>query len=295
MSIACGSDRPARWSSSTTSSKDAESDAPAEVMSPSSARSPRTSERRFPWRAAIQFRFPRTVLISPLWASIRNGWASGQEGKVLVEKRECTRAICEAKRSSFRSGKNRRSWEVVSIPLYEIVRLDSEAKYTPRALSERLRTRKARLSRSSPRAPSGAFRKSWRNTGMQSRAMRPIIESSNGTSRQPRTSRPSSATIASIRPTARARSAPSLGRKAMPAAYPPGSGRSRPVTAAKNSCGSWVRMPAPSPEFSSAPTAPRWSRLASAVRPASTMSRPARPRSVATKATPQASCSKRGS
>ena len=33
----------------------------------------------------IQLTLPRTVLISPLWASIRKGWASRHSGKVLVE------------------------------------------------------------------------------------------------------------------------------------------------------------------------------------------------------------------
>ena len=41
----------------------------------------------------IQVRFPGTVWISPLWAMYRYGWASGQDGNVLVEKRECTSAI----------------------------------------------------------------------------------------------------------------------------------------------------------------------------------------------------------
>ena len=35
--------------------------------------------------AFIQLTLPFSVLISPLWASMRNGWASGQVGKVLVE------------------------------------------------------------------------------------------------------------------------------------------------------------------------------------------------------------------
>ena len=43
-----------------------------------------------PWRAVIQLRFPRSVLISPLWATQRNGWARAQLGSVLVEKREWT-------------------------------------------------------------------------------------------------------------------------------------------------------------------------------------------------------------
>ena len=33
----------------------------------------------------IQLTLPFSVLISPLWASIRNGWASRHSGKVLVE------------------------------------------------------------------------------------------------------------------------------------------------------------------------------------------------------------------
>ncbi len=55
-------------------------------------------------RARIQLRFPWTVLISPLWAMNRYGWASGQDGKVLVEKRLWTRARADSMRSSARSG-----------------------------------------------------------------------------------------------------------------------------------------------------------------------------------------------
>ena len=44
------------------------------------------------------------VLISPLWAIIRYGWASAQLGKVLVEKRECTTASAVTIRLSRRSG-----------------------------------------------------------------------------------------------------------------------------------------------------------------------------------------------
>ena len=57
-------------------------------------------------RAVIQFRLPLTVLISPLCAMSRYGCASGQDGKVLVENRECTSARADANRSSDRSGKN---------------------------------------------------------------------------------------------------------------------------------------------------------------------------------------------
>ncbi len=55
-------------------------------------------------RVRIQLRLPRTVLISPLCATSRYGWASGHDGKVFVLKREWTMAIAEEKRSSRRSG-----------------------------------------------------------------------------------------------------------------------------------------------------------------------------------------------
>jgi hypothetical protein len=47
----------------------------------------------------------------------RYGWASGQDGNVLVEKRECTIPIAEARSGSVSSGKNLSTWSVVSIPL----------------------------------------------------------------------------------------------------------------------------------------------------------------------------------
>jgi hypothetical protein len=68
-------------------------------------------------RARIQLRLPITVLISPLWAMSRYGWASGQLGNVFVENREWTRASALANRGSDRSGKNGCSWSGVSIPL----------------------------------------------------------------------------------------------------------------------------------------------------------------------------------
>ncbi len=49
------------------------------AMSPNAADAMRISWDR------IQFRLPFRVLISPLWASIRNGCASHHCGKVLVE------------------------------------------------------------------------------------------------------------------------------------------------------------------------------------------------------------------
>jgi hypothetical protein len=50
-----------------------------------STRCCQTRERRLASRARIQLRLPAMVLISPLCASMRNGCASDQFGKVLVE------------------------------------------------------------------------------------------------------------------------------------------------------------------------------------------------------------------
>jgi hypothetical protein len=123
ISTECGSERPPRCSSSRTSSKDA-------VSEWSGVQIGKIRSRPWPFRlagmrsvaswdsrAVIQLRLPLTVLISPLWAMYRYGWASGQLGKVLVEKRECTRPIADAKLRSDRSGKNGSSWPVVSMPL----------------------------------------------------------------------------------------------------------------------------------------------------------------------------------
>ena len=105
-------------SSSSTSSKDAESLAPAVTIGNRRSRSPGIrSESSRASRARIQLRLPITVLISPLCAMNRNGWDSGQLGNVLVEKRECTTAIEDSTRSSTRSGNTSWSWSVVSMPL----------------------------------------------------------------------------------------------------------------------------------------------------------------------------------
>ena len=83
---ACGSDRPASTSSSSTLSKVAVSEPPARITGSSfSTSSPKSSEASCDSRARIQFRLPRTVLISPLCAISRYGWASSQLGKVFVE------------------------------------------------------------------------------------------------------------------------------------------------------------------------------------------------------------------
>ncbi len=119
ISTECGSERPPRWSSSRTSSKEAESEASGVQTGKirSSFSLPNSSEASWDSRARIQLRLPLTVLISPLCATKRYGWASGQLGKVLVENREWTSAMAVAKRRSERSGKKGSSWPVVSMPL----------------------------------------------------------------------------------------------------------------------------------------------------------------------------------
>ncbi len=105
ISTECGSVRPPMCSSSRTSSKVAESEAPGVQIGKSRSTSPGiTSEASSASRARIQLRLPITVLISPLCAMNRKGWLSGQLGKVLVENRECTTATAVAIRSSTRSG-----------------------------------------------------------------------------------------------------------------------------------------------------------------------------------------------
>ena len=118
MSTACGRLRPDRCSSSSTSSKLAESEASGVQIGNSRRMLPgRFSVASSASRAAIQFRLPRIVLISPLWAISRYGWESSHDGNVFVEKREWTRAIAEVTRSSDRSGKNDTTWSGVSMPL----------------------------------------------------------------------------------------------------------------------------------------------------------------------------------
>ena len=85
MVLAIGAERPARTITSNTASSAPESEVPAGTIGlMSSAISPNVLEAmRISW-LRIQLTLPRRVLISPLWASIRNGCASHHCGKVLV-------------------------------------------------------------------------------------------------------------------------------------------------------------------------------------------------------------------
>jgi len=83
---ACTGSRPERTSSSTALSRLVESLPSAQITGFSaSIASPQSGDARAGSRARMAFRLPQSVLISPLWASSRNGCASGQVGLVLVE------------------------------------------------------------------------------------------------------------------------------------------------------------------------------------------------------------------
>ena len=91
------------------------------------SRSPKSSEASSLSRARIQFTLPISVLISPLWAITRYGWASGQLGNVFVLKRECTSAIALRISGCWRSGKNARSCSGMSMPFQTTVRDENDA------------------------------------------------------------------------------------------------------------------------------------------------------------------------
>jgi hypothetical protein len=85
--LAIGALRPARTRTSNTASSAALSDAPPAMIGLiSSAISPKYALEAKPDLVDfIQLTLPFSVLISPLWASIRKGCASHHCGKVLVE------------------------------------------------------------------------------------------------------------------------------------------------------------------------------------------------------------------
>ncbi len=103
---------------SSTLSKTAESQPPSITIGTIFLRSsPSSAERHSASRACIQLMLPRSVLISPLWAMKRYGCASGHDGKVLVEKRWCTRASAESTSGSTTSGNMPSIWSAESMPL----------------------------------------------------------------------------------------------------------------------------------------------------------------------------------
>ena len=92
MAMACGRVSPLMVRNSKTLSSDAESLMPSCTMGLKSRMSPKASLESTLSRAFIHPRLPRMVLISPLWANKRKGWASAHVGNVFVLKRECTSA-----------------------------------------------------------------------------------------------------------------------------------------------------------------------------------------------------------
>jgi hypothetical protein len=86
MALTIGASRPARTITSNTASSAAESELPPWITGlMSSIASPNTGLAMRVSCARIQLLLPFSVLISPLWASMRKGWARRQVGKVLVE------------------------------------------------------------------------------------------------------------------------------------------------------------------------------------------------------------------
>src|SRR5262249_40332045 len=102
---ACGNDRPLRTSISRALSNMAESLPAWSMIGKILAMSgPNNLDWNMLWRAVIQLTLPRSVLISPLWARYRYGWARAQLGNVLVLKREWTIARAVSTAWSTRSG-----------------------------------------------------------------------------------------------------------------------------------------------------------------------------------------------
>src|SRR3954469_24776189 len=86
ISLAVGASRPERQIASNTASNAAVSEAPAGITGlMSSDCSPNARLAILISWLSIQFLLPRIVLISPLCARQRNGWASHHCGKVFVE------------------------------------------------------------------------------------------------------------------------------------------------------------------------------------------------------------------
>ena len=140
-------------------------------------------------RARIQLRLPITVLISPLWAMKRNGWASGQLGNVLVEKRECTTRHRGGDPLVGEVGEDR-----VELVGRQHALVDERARRTATGSRRRSRTRRACAGRrrgapapcrspGRPCRPRTAARRSASRCGRWRRG----VVASTGTSRHPRT------------------------------------------------------------------------------------------------------------
>ena len=220
-------------------------------------------------RARIQFRLPLTVLISPLWAIIRNGWASSQAGKVLVENRECTTTRALAIRSSSSSGKT-------SSQLLRWSACPCRPGSGPTATRSRPRSRAGLGGAGSrpagpARCPQGCAPGRHEqllevgHVGPGQVAQRSSRRSAPGASRaRVRSLLGGDLLDAGLGLGGRSGS---VGRKALPTAYAPCRGSRKSTSPRRKASGICSSMPAPSPVLGSEPVAPRWSRLRSASRP----------------------------
>src|SRR3972149_3458681 len=103
--MAWGSERPAITRSSSALSKIAESLPSSMITGLIFARSaPNSSDSIMDSRARIRLMFPRKVLISPLCARNRYGWARCHVGRVFVLYLWCTTAKALAKDGARRAG-----------------------------------------------------------------------------------------------------------------------------------------------------------------------------------------------
>ena len=130
--------RPARCSSSSTSSKLAVSDAPAVQIGKARSRLGRCGLDAIASRARIQFRLPWTVLISPLWATIpvRVGERPRRE-RVGGEPAVHQRAARDSTRSSVEVGEELAELRRGEHALVDERAADSDGKYvaiSPREL-----------------------------------------------------------------------------------------------------------------------------------------------------------------
>ena len=222
MSTACGRLRPPMCSSSTTSSKLAESLAPVGADRQDAAD---VAGDELGVQLGLAGAHPVavaacTVLISPLCAMSRNGWASDQLGKVLVENRECTMARALAIRGSRQVRE-----ELLQLPGGQHALVDERARAQAREVDVRLAL--GALAQAEGAALQGhrvvdaaaAGRRTAAGTrGIVLRAVAPTGSAWIGTSRQPRTTSCSSSASRSTAAMTWRRSPASAGRNAVPTA-----------------------------------------------------------------------------
>ena len=254
----------------------------------------RASEASWLSRARIQLRLPLTVLISPLCAISRYGWASGQRREGVGREARVHQRQLGGEPLVGQVGEER-----LELPGGEHALVDEGARRQRREVDLGLALGALAQAEGEPveldaadgRAV-GARRRAGGRAACTSRAAAADQVGRDGhvaPGEDPQALLGGDVLDAGLGD-ARARRRRRAGRPCRRRRRPPAAGR-HPSTARKKASGTWVRMPAPSPTSGSAPVAPRWSRLRSASRAWSTMSWPAVPRIVATMATPQASCS----